>query len=130
VNNVVFFGTGFAVAVTEAIDTSSTGGWVAVGGIALVVGIAAGNGIKTIIEWAVRRFTAEDGRIVTLEADRRARELEDRARLTMLEKMVEALRKEILQMHEDLRMSEVRNARLEGELKIWRASLDEVKLEA
>jgi septal ring factor EnvC (AmiA/AmiB activator) len=101
--------------------------WTLVAVVAMSVVASVGAGAKKIIAWVVSKITAPDTRIEELEKEKAQRELEDRARFVKLEHDVEKLRAELIQVHAELKLSEISRARLEGEIEALRALLDKYK---
>ena len=109
----------------SGINPSSPLDWTMIAVIAMSVVASVGAGAKRIIEWVVSKITAPDTRIEELEKEKAKRELEDRARFLKLENDVEKLRTELIQVHADLKLSEIARARQEGEIATLRRMINE-----
>lgn len=108
----------------SGIDPSSPLDWTLIAVVAMSVVASVGTGVKKIIEWVVSKITAPDTRIEELEKEKAQRELEDRARFVKLEADVEKLRAELIQVHAELKLSEIARARVEGELAALKVQIN------
>lgn len=102
--------------VVEGVNPTNPLDWGLIGIVVVSVITSVGHGVKRIIEWVVSKITAPDTRMHELEVEKAQRDAEDRARFVKLEAIVEALQKELLAVHVELKLSEVKRARTEGEL--------------
>ena len=116
-----------AQASESGIDPQGPLDWTMVAVIAMSVVASVGTGAKKIINWIVSKITAPDTRIEELEKEKAQREVEDRARFVKLEADVEKLRAELLALHEELRISEIARALLEGELNALKQQVEKHK---
>ena len=110
--------------VVEGVNPTNTLDWALISVVVVSVITSVGHGVKRIIEWAVSKITAPDTRMHELEQEKSVRDAEDRARFVKLEAIVEGLRKELLAVHVELKLSEVNKARTEGELAALRAQVE------
>jgi len=108
----------------QGINPTSPLDWTLVAVVAMSVVASVGTGAKKIIEWVVSKITAPDTRVEELEKEKAQREKDDRARFVKLEADVEKLRAELLVLHEQLRISEIARALLEGELKALKEQVE------
>lgn len=106
------------------LNPSSPLDWTMVAVVAMSVVASVGAGAKKIIDWVVSKITAPDTRIEELEKEKAQREVEDRARFVKLEADVEKLRRELLEVHEELKLSEIARAKVEGELNALRKQIE------
>lgn len=114
----------FGQAGETGINPSSPLDWTMVIVVAMSVVASVGAGAKKIVEWVVSKITAPDTRIEELEKEKAQREQEDRARFVKLESDVEKLRAELAVVHEELKLSEIARARVEGELNALRKQIE------
>lgn len=108
----------------QGLNPQSPLDWTLVAVVAMSVVASVGAGAKRIIEWVVSKITAPDTRIEELEKEKAQRELEDRARFVKLEADVEKLREELAIVHEELKVSEIQRARVEGELAVLKRQVN------
>ena len=108
----------------SGLNPSSPLVWTMIAIVVMGVVASAGTGAKKIIEWVVSKITAPDTRIEELEREKTQRDIDDRARFLKLENDVEKLRTELIEVHAELRRSEVGRARVEGELSALKQQLD------
>lgn len=111
-------------ATDSGINPTSPLDWTVVVVIAMSVVASVGAGAKKIIEWVVSKITAPDSRLEELEKEKAQREKEDRARFVKLESDVEKLRTELTAVHQELKLSEIARARVEGELNALRKQIE------
>lgn len=110
--------------VVEGVNPTNPLDWGLIGIVVVSVITSVGHGVKRIIEWVVTKVTAPDTRMHELEIEKAQRDVEDRARFVKLEAIVEALQKELLAVHVELKLSEVNRARTEGELAALKRQVD------
>jgi hypothetical protein len=110
--------------VVEGVNPSNPLDWGLLAVVALSVVTSVGHGVKRIIEWVVAKITAPDTRMHELEEEKAQRDAEDRARFVKLEAIVERLQKELIDVHIELKLSEVARARTEGELAALRQQVE------